>query len=535
MFDFKGFISSILGRSVDNGSVSNLKTATQFMQELDADDYVRAQTEVTRALADLNQNSKISIKERVRTVLYLDEKAQVMQVRLRGEWLDNLETSPAVSRQLQPTLIAYWQQQQLAFKACIRNYAKHPSASLVDPIKLIVARAMAAYANEALSSLIRYMPIEDRIWRNLHRLYSFAETEGFAEDKIQLYPDSAAPVSCNQIYLRLAMLHLSQPERLPVNQLLHLDQWLKQAADTMVLESQIRPHRQTYVVNLGTDTPPRRLRRTMIGETYRYWATDLLMERVQEHIGKLMDGDNPVTLGFGEGIRTQECMNLLSGLVNRWSRESDPMLRKHERATTRKSITVAQGLKDVVQHLRVGLPKSKGAPVVGYEFSGPATVSPQEPGQDALFESKLEEWLVQNQSATGVGASFHPSHAHELKVGTLIGLRSDADKHSAVGVVRRLQNSTEGQGYVGIETLSQTPLVVELREQETEEQVDAIYLPEIKEAKQARSLLIAAGHFQAGKVMRLSAQGKAYLIRLHPAIEETRDFARTNFDVVGKG
>lgn len=534
MFDFKGFISSILGRAED-GSVNNLKTATQFMQELDADDYVRAQTEVTRALAELNQNARVGIKERVRTVLYLDEKAQVMQVRLRAEWLENLDASPAISRQLQPTLLAYWQQQQLAFKSCIRNYAKNPSNSLVAPIKLVVARAMAAYSNEAVSSLIRYVPVEDRVWRNLHRLYSFSEAEGFAEDSIQLYPDGSAPVSCNHLYLRLAMLHLSQPERLPVTQLLHLDAWLQKAADCLTLESQIRPHRQTYVVNLGTDTPPRRLRRTMIGETYRYWATDALMEKVQDHIGKLMDGENPVTLGFGEGIRTQECMALLSGLVSRWSRESDPMLRKHERASTQKSITVAQGLKDVVQHLRVGLPSSKGAPVVGYQFTGPATVSPQEPGHDALFESKLEEWLVQNQSATGVGASFHPSHMNDLKVGTLIGLRADADKHSAVGVVRRLQNSSEGHGYVGIETLSQTPLVVELREQETDARVDAIYLPEIKEAKQARSLLLAASNFQAGKVMRLAAQGKAYLIRLHPAVEETRDFARTNFDVVGKG
>lgn len=534
MFDFKDFINSILGRAED-GSVNSLKTATQFMQELDADDYVRAQTEVTRALAELNQNSKVGLKERVRTVLYLDEKAQLMQTRLRAEWLDNLDASPAISRQLQPTLLAYWQQQQLAFKSCIRHYAKNPTNALVDPIKLVVARAMAAYSNEAVSSLIRYMPIEDRVWRNLHRLYSFAETERFSEDRIQLYPESTSPVSCNQIYLRLAMLHLSQPERLSVTQLLHLEAWLQGASDSLLLDSQIRPHRQTYVVNLGTDTPPRRLRRTMIGESYRYWATDTLVEKVQDHIGKLMDGANPVSLGFGEGIRTQECMNLLGGLLSRWSRESDPMLRKHERASTQKSISVAQGLKDVIQHLRVGLPRSKGAPVVGYQFSGPATVSPQEPGQDALFESKLEEWLVENQSATGVGASFNPSHMNDLKVSTLIGLRADSDKHCAVGVVRRLQNSAEGQGYVGIETLSQTPLVVELREQETGVKVDAIYLPEIKEAKQARSLVIAAANFEAGKVMRLAAQGKAYLIRLHPAIEETRDFARTNFDVVGKG
>ena len=38
------------------------------------------------------------------------------------------------------------------------------------------------------------------------------------------------------------------------------------------------------------------------------------------------------------------------------------------------------------------------------------------------------------------------------------------------------------RSYVGIETLSQTPLVVELREQETNNRVDAIYLPEIKQA-----------------------------------------------------
>lgn len=534
MFDFKGFIASVLGRG-DQGAVNNLKTATQFMLELDADDYVRAQTEVTRALADLNRNTNISIKERLRTVLYLDEKAQQLQVKLRAEWIDNVESNPAIGRQLQPTLLAYWQQQQLAFKACIRGYAKSPSRSLEDGIKLVVARAMFAYSNEAMSALIRYVPIEARIWRNLHRLYVFSEKEKFAEDRIQLYPDHKTPVCCMHIYLRLAMLHVSQPERLQVSQLLRLEQWLASPVVTLALERKIRPHRQTYVVNMGTDTPPRRLRRTMIGDGYRYWATDSIIEVMQDQLGQLMDGANPVMLGFGEGIRTHECMILLGDLLQRWSRESDPMLRKHERSATKKSVTVAQGVNDVIQHLRVGLPKTNGGATVDYKVSGPATVSPQMNSDDALFESNLEEWLLENESFSGVGASFNPTHLNDLRVGTLVGLRSDEDKRSAVGIVRRIQNSPEGAGHVGIETLSQKPLVVELKDQNADINLEAIYLPDIKEANQVRSLVFAASHYSSGKVMRLAAQGKAYLIRLHPALEETRDFVRANFDVVGKG
>lgn len=535
MFDFKGFIASVLGRG-DHGAVNNLKTATQFMLELDADDYVRAQTEVTRALADLNHNSNISIKERLRTVLYLDEKAQVLQVRLRAEWLEHIESNPAIGRQLQPTLLAYWQQQQLAFKSCIRGYAKNPSRSLDDGIKLVVARAMFAYTNEAMSALIRYVPIEGRIWRNLHRLYVFAEKQKFVEDSIQLYPDGKPPASCMHLYLRLAMLHVSQPERLQVSQLLRLELWLSGAVSTLTMEKKIRPHRQAYVVNVGTETAPRRLRRTMIGDGYRYWATDSLIEYMQEQLGRLMDGVNPVQLGFGEGIRTNDCMVLLSDLLQRWSREADPMLRKHERSLTKKNVTVAQGINDVIQHLRVGLPKTSGGAVIDYQLNGPVTSSGQKAADDAaLFESNLEEWLLENESFSGVGASFSPTHFNELRVGTLVGLRSGPDTRSAVGVVRRIQNSPEGTGHVGIETLSQKPLIVEIKEQDSTEKWDAIYLPEIKEANQPRYLIVAANHYSSGKVLRLAAQGKAYLIRLLPAMEENRDFVRVNFEVIGKG
>ena len=536
MFDFKGFVQSLLRKQVESGTVTDLKTATQFMQELGGADILRALTEVTRALAELNRNTSIGVKERVRTVLYLDEKAQLLQDQLTAEWLSKVGDVQQGNRQILPSLAAYALQQQLAFKTCLRGYAKSPSRSLEDAIKLVTARAMMAYGRDAVLALVRYIPVEDRIWRNLHRLYSFAETEQFAQAKIQIYPGNDRLFSCMNLYLRLAMLHLSQADRLPAHHIIKLDEWLARQLDTMTLERQIRPHRQAYVVDLGVDSGPKRLRRTMIGEGLRYWSTDTLVEIVEQTMQRLTEGSNPVELGFGEGIRTQECLTLLNGLNQRWSREADPMLRRYERQPTQKSVTVAQGLKDVIHHLRLGVgakPVANGKPV-DLHVSGPGTLAHS--SSDALFESHLEEWLVENQSVTGVGATFNPSYTHELRVGTLVGLREDGAGNCALGVVRRLQNSGDGHAYAGIETLSQRPLVVELGEEgDSDSKIDGLYIPEITESKTPRSLIVPADTFRPGKIMRLAAQGKAYMIRLWPASEETGDFARTNFDVVGRG
>ena len=119
---------------------------------------------------------------------------------------------------------------------------------------------------QAKWAYLRYMPVEGAVWRNLHRLYLFAEREKFEKTPVKLFPDSSDETSCLSEYLQPMMLMLANPESLQPQQINQVDGWLDTWAKSVSLETEFRPHRQLYAVNLGDTKPARSLRRNMLGE-----------------------------------------------------------------------------------------------------------------------------------------------------------------------------------------------------------------------------------------------------------------------------
>ena len=76
MFDFKGLINALLRKKNDD-PVGDLKSATIWVQELPKSDIGQAQQEIVKALGSLNNNPATGLKERIRVMLYLDEKARL--------------------------------------------------------------------------------------------------------------------------------------------------------------------------------------------------------------------------------------------------------------------------------------------------------------------------------------------------------------------------------------------------------------------------------------------------------------------------
>lgn len=66
------------------------------------------------------------------------------------------------------------------------------------------------------------------------------------------------------------------------------------------------------------------------------------------------------------------------------------------------------------------------------------------------------------------------------------------------------------------------------------QRTDGIYLMELPEAQQPRSLLLARQEYEPGRLLRLEAQGKAYTIRLQQALAVGDDYARVTFEVLAR-
>lgn len=541
MFDFSGLINAILRKKSDD-PVGDLKSATIWVQELPLADIHTAQIEIVRALSSINENKKMPLKERIRVCMYLNEKARALQDNLCRDYLVTMEDEKAPERAYLHTILAFWDEMAVAYQICIRSFAQDPSTKLWPTIHTLTARALYHFAMQAKWAYLRYLPVEGAVWRNLHRLYLFAEREKFEKTPLKLFPDSPDETSCLSEYLQPLMLMLANPESLQPQQINQVDAWLDTWAKSVSLETQFRPHRQLYAVNLGDTKPARSLRRNMLGEKYRYWGVGLLLVTIEKAIEQLKSGELPARLGLGEDCRLPQCLELIELAENRWAKKD--VQRKHERKPNVKVVHVVQGLHDILSQLKPGAkirrkPKGEmvGYQVIGYTVGGtPVDMNTQ--GNQDLFEPALEQWIMENESASGYGVTFNPSGHNGLKIGSLIGLKPESSRHFLIGVIRRINKNPTSKTYVGIETLSQAPIPVELHSlshgDSRAPQSNAVYLLEMPQAQVARSLLLARQDYEPGRQLQLKAQGKAYTIRLQNALEETEDYSRVPFDVLAR-
>ena len=543
MFDFSGFINAILRKKSDD-PVGSLKSATLWVQELPLADVHQAQAEIVKALASINENKRTPLKERIRVVMYLDEKARNLQMQLCHDFMATIDTPHAPERGYLHTILTFWEEMAIAYQICIRTFAHDPNSKLWSFVPAITARAIYYYAMQAKWAHLRYLPVESAVWRNLNRLCLFAERENFDKTPVKLFPDLDDETTCAAEYTHAMLLYLANPQGLLPAQIQMVDHWLNIWAKSVTLEHEFRPHRQLYAVNLGDTKPARNLRRNMLGEKYRYIGVGLLMVTIDKVVDQLKAGEVPARLGLGEDCRLPPCLDLIELVQKRWLRKDAD--RKHERTSKVKVVQVVQGFHDVVSQLKPGAKKRRkpkpAGELIGYEvmdctIGGTPLEGNTQSGESDLFEPSLEQWVLENESASGCGATLDIG-AQPLKIGTLVGLKPDNNRHFLVGVVRRINKNPSAKTFVGIQTLSQAPIAVELHTlpggKQARLRTDGIYLLEKPEAQQPRSLLIARQEYEQGRILQLKAQGKAYSIRLQQVLEQSDDYSRISFDVLAR-
>jgi hypothetical protein len=101
-------------------------------------------------------------------------------------------------------------------------------------------------------------------------------------------------------------------------------------------------------------------------------------------------------------------------------------------------------------------------------------------------------------------------------------------------VVRRLNKTRDGHVHVGVEALTQTPVAVELTPLPGQRNVTAIYAPDSLNPNHGRFIIVPEAHFAEEKEFQLAAQGKAWRIKLTPAIEQNNNAVLTRFTVLEK-
>lgn len=521
MFDIKGLIQALFLRSGDREGVYDLRSATQMLQELPESDMLMAQVEIIKALQQLNQDTRINIKDRFKTIPYLDEKARKLQDYLVGVYHGTIIDKGAPLPQVLLTITAFWNEMGNAYQLCLKQAMQSSGQGANRPMANYTLRSMRYYFEHAKWCYLRYMELDSRTWRHINRLYLFAEQQGFADGQIQPYPDSQH-TSIRREYIKILMLTLSSPEKMQPGQVEIVADWIDKWGSRIELEEIIRPHRQLFAVNIAGSSPPKRLRRDMVGENWRYWFTDTLVLHIKETLSKMESGTWPAELGLPERSNQPANLELMRNLCNFWSRDIPPPARKHERRSSKKTIRVLRGIDAITNHMAKVTPKQVTSPDGPISQLNPMDIDPA-------------RWAVENESTTGFGVQFKSTTDDKLQAGEIVGmLPEDADAPVSIGIVRRLTKRRDGQINAGIETLCANPLVVNITPTNTHKQYRALFSPDNAATNQGRFLFVPQRCYGENKEYTLAAQGKAYRIRIAPAREHAANIVVANFSVLAR-
>lgn len=502
--------------------LADARQAHALVAELSAVDSGSALRQITRWLESLNQTEGLGIHRRFEIVDVLDGAANSPWEQLSQDYLSASHQQKYQGVRLWNGLYGYWKGLGDAYLACIRDY-EHGSNSTTafrKSLPVIVARALRALTLQLKWELIRYGPVEPRVWAEIARLYRLAEQAGVAEGAIAIYPGEHGTTTPQREFLKALVLAASSPDGLLPMRLEIAERAIAHLAGAFRLST--RPEGCTYGFDLALSKPPvRLLNQPDSRETLRFFAArDALADLDQLTARILRGGVTPERIDLGGSRDKGAVTGVLNHLAQVWSQR--PPTRGAERRQIVSCITVVPGLNDII-----------------------GTLEPH-PDDDLDFSNRLstESWIVDNMSDCGYGAIIPARKGDWIRVGALIGVRGETSENWTVGLIRRIASDEHRQRRVGIQLLQKTETPIRIARIaewnslgviDREPQQPAILLASDPGDEEEIGVVLHRGALRGCDGLEMEVGEKYYLLRATRIIEGGEDFDWAMFRIMQRG
>jgi cyclic-di-GMP-binding protein len=532
---------NLFGRGNDD-PLTNLKTATRWSEHLPAGDPVKSQDAYVKELRRFNDNLTDFSKDRLSVLMVLDEKSRDLQDTLVRQYLRNPRMSRAVESQLWHAIYSLYWEVARGYHLFVREFSRHAKkCSYENLIPLLTLRAIRNFGLLLKWRAVRYLQPGEKLWLRLHSLYRVAESEGFQQLVQQAYPEETLRCTCETTYIHALMLDLANSGTLYPRQIDLVDRWLFGWHASFKLENRLNADQHNFVVDLSVDSGPRRARTPDDNAAKRYWSTGTLLLRLEEIKAEIQRGTSPAMLGLSEDARTAEAMDLLKHLEHQWAALSSREQRRAPRIPTKRMLDVTHGLGNVLTQLKTASGHTSASPYdTGLDYMEAndvriyGYVTEQTRERTTLMKApvgskhgEVERWVMNDESESGYGSIVETQDKDWLRVGTLVGVKSQEGHGWRVGMIRRLSRLNDESSSVGIEILASDPNVVMLYDTRSsgytvdgfdntgaQLPIASLWLPV---AAGSGSLIIDPAHFQSGKVFMVEGiEGEKYIRLGHP-------------------
>lgn len=507
-----------LGGKVDH-PMSDAKQARQLIDELPANDPAKVIEDVTYWLDTINQTGEFKLNQRFENIDLLDGAARNHVRKLSQDYLAMPRQLKFQENRLWNAIFGLWRQLGDGYLHCLKQYEDGLIGMTIirKSLPVIVARIIRALTFQLKWKLLRYGPVEPRIWSELAQVYSVAEQNGFADGAIAIYPGARGEGTVKREFLTAMMLSAASPEGLPPLRQEIAERTAAHLAAAFRISN--RPDGCTHCVDLAAPGPAVRLFKGVGPKaTLRFFGAGKGLADLNQLIGKILaTGAVPEGVNLGGDYGKDNVIGTFRHLAQYWS--DQPPARSSERRPTAGRITVVPGLKDILRTL--------------------------DPSDDDTLDFSLnqaagsgESWIVEDVSDGGYGAVIPTVKSEWIRVGTLVGLQSDASKYWGVGLIRRIVRDEQQQRHVGIQVLTTTAIPVKLSMSQTlsfthadRESERAILLSTGPDARGEIGVVMRGGLFNSRDSLDMTVRDKSFLLMPVSLVEGGEDFDWAKFKI----
>lgn len=483
--------------------MADLKAARRLLDEVPSGDAFKALEELSHWFESVRTAEGFKPEHLAQLVQLIDDAAQVHVRKLQRDYVTNPRLSRFQEQRLWGAIHEYWNQASQAFVACLDLFSSGAKGAdaLKNSLPLLVVRALRALSAQIKWQYIRYGPFDNSCWGVVAKVYALAEARKIASVKVAAYAGASAESSAEQEFLKLAMMASSSPDSLLPGEIELAERLIAHFSNSFKLSLDQQPD-IAYWIDLASGSPPLRLARPpQHAPTLRFFAAGKAVQDLEQLIATVSSTNNvPAALNLG-GYEPETVLDVLRHLALYWSPK--PPERRHPRHRVKSRLNVSPGLEGVLSALN---------PSASLDFD----------------QNRIENWIVEDVSAGGFGASIPQIKGEWLKIGGLVALQPEGGDNWVIGLIRRLNREGAQKGAVGIQTLARSAVVVELHNQDGPvgsgaDTAQAVLLNPSAQEPEAQ-LLVRGNVWAAGQQYRFARDGKEVMLMSSSVQERGVDY-----------
>jgi hypothetical protein len=491
------------------------KSARELIAALPPLDPYKSLEELCYWLDTLGSAEDIKLPRVLEIIDFIDQAAKNHQRKLSQDYLSGSARLQKFQEiRIWNAIFAFWRQLADTYQMCLTRYQAGANGwgAIKGQMPMVVARALRALALQLKWELLRYGPIEQRVWEQMGRLYAYAEERGFATTPVVVYPGTFGESTVQREFLKGVMLAISSTDSLLPVKLEIAERIVSQFSEFFALNRQPAKGCHYFLDLNAGKAPARMMSRLRMTPGLRFFGPGDATRELERLIARVQaDGAVPSGINLGGTFDPEVVLETLRHLSRYWA--PMPPARTRERRVCVSRVSVIHDFDEIV-----------------------STVSGET--QELTFDSTVEVWTVENESEGGYGALMPQATSDWLRLGSLLGLKLDEGASWGVGIVRRLSAYDHRQRYIGIQVLTKGAKVVKLAPvgaTADPEMESALLLPSnASDTKGATEmdLLLKPGAFSLQKSMEMQAYERRYLLVPRKLIEGGYDFDMARFRVL---